>query len=503
MKQILLIAWGIVFPFVGMADSRVSSRLVISSETLEKLKDPTLFKTGSDEVVPFTLYYRGRVSVGTMKPRLKSLVATNSNLPSPALFQGRLKRLNGRKFHVAGSLYDNVLTVSFNNGRDVFTAVFYLSDKSLFSGNISGELHRVPSYVRIDDQHVVTSLPALSGNSEDEETLNALGLSSQASRVIELSTVADEQYVALKGSSASANAQILSTVNTADTLYNNQLDIEFSVLSQNVAPNGSFTTSAANPLLAEFRSYGLSNSSFNSDIVHLFTGRNLDGSTIGLAYLSESGFCPLINANFGYGLTQMRSFEALSGIIFAHEVGHNLGATHDDDTTSLMSSSVALSQDQFSSFSLSEINSSIDIDPSCLQSSGEETPTYTIGKIKLTSGGTFKLVANLTSGDATSCTIAVYGAAKSGKLSSANILSKGEFITSFNGTLGSSKVTTQGLPVSLTKEKVAKFRLRVDCGDNGVTYSAIKTLTISDGGNLGLKSWINTLKTKTFSATAK
>ena len=61
-------------------------------------------------------------------------------------------------------------------------------------------------------------------------------------------------------------------------------------------------------------------------VTHLFTDRNLDGSTIGIAYLDS--LCDVHNA---VGLTESRN-AWLDSLVSAHEMGHNFGADHDGDS---------------------------------------------------------------------------------------------------------------------------------------------------------------------------
>lgn len=77
----------------------------------------------------------------------------------------------------------------------------------------------------------------------------------------------------------------------------------------------------------EFRSYWLNNeSSVTRDMASLMTGRDLDGSTIGLA------FTGVVCTNAAYGLSQSRyTTNAVNRIaLTAHEVGHNWSSPHCD-----------------------------------------------------------------------------------------------------------------------------------------------------------------------------
>lgn len=88
-----------------------------------------------------------------------------------------------------------------------------------------------------------------------------------------------------------------------------------------------FTSNDAGDLLDQFRSWWNSNQgSATRDLAHLFTGRELDGSTIGLAYLGVVCTSP----NWAYGLSETRYSLNINNrvALTAHEIGHNFSATH-------------------------------------------------------------------------------------------------------------------------------------------------------------------------------
>ena len=60
--------------------------------------------------------------------------------------------------------------------------------------------------------------------------------------------------------------------------------------------------------------------------MHLYTGRDLDGSTAGIAFREA-----LCSRRFGVGLSEGRRNLATDALIAAHELGHNFGAPHDGD----------------------------------------------------------------------------------------------------------------------------------------------------------------------------
>ena len=69
-----------------------------------------------------------------------------------------------------------------------------------------------------------------------------------------------------------------------------------------------------------------------ADFYHLFTGRDLDGGTLGLAYVDD-----VCDTNGAFGLSETTFTSDLSdrGWLTTHEFGHNLGSEHDGDCNGL------------------------------------------------------------------------------------------------------------------------------------------------------------------------
>jgi hypothetical protein len=206
-------------------------------------------------------------------------------------------------------------------------------------------------------------------------TANLGDTSEVAAKVIELATDADKEFFDRYGSNS--NAQIATIVNAADTIYQRDLNLDFEIKTQNVQTSSSqpYTATNASTLLGQFRTNTNSTSYLGTaDAYHLFTGKDMDGSTVGIAYVGVLCSYP----TYSYGITQQLS-SALDYIIFAHEVGHNLNAPHDDNMPyTIMSSYVGSSQNSFSASSSSTISSYVSANGSCLASStATPTPTST------------------------------------------------------------------------------------------------------------------------------
>lgn len=181
------------------------------------------------------------------------------------------------------------------------------------------------------------------------------------SKVVTISTDADPEWYQKYG--ADSNAVIASIINTAEAVYNRQLGIRFRIVQQHVYADVSpYTSTDSGRLLSAFtrnpdNAVNLSSNpatfSDDVDLKHLFTGKDIDGSVIGIAYIGVVCAVPTL----AYGITQSY-VEAANAGIFAHEVGHNFGANHDtSDHSGLMYPSVSIPPAQrFSDASMVEIN---------------------------------------------------------------------------------------------------------------------------------------------------
>lgn len=190
-------------------------------------------------------------------------------------------------------------------------------------------------------------------------------------KVLTVSTDADPEWYAKHGDKS--NAVIASIINTAEAMYDRQLGLRFRIVKQHVYTGSSpYTSTDSGVLLRMFTGNSANKSNLGSgagsfdeevDLKHLFTGKDLDGSVIGIAYIGTVCAAP----SLAYGITQDYIDGANAGI-FAHELGHNFGAFHDaSDRGGLMYPSISLPpSERLSDASLNEISEHLARNGSCI-----------------------------------------------------------------------------------------------------------------------------------------
>lgn len=191
----------------------------------------------------------------------------------------------------------------------------------------------------------------------DEAELTSATL---ASREITITIVADTEYVASSGSDVEGN--IIAQMNVVDGIFSDQLGLSMAVTDIiMLSSNGTLTSNNASTLIGSFRSYVASDIG-NQGLTHLFTGKELEGSTVGIAYVG--GVC----GSYGVGVTQAGSMSSIASLVAAHEFGHNFSAPHDNESGSACAATAGTylmnptinGNDQFSDCSLGIIQPIVD-----------------------------------------------------------------------------------------------------------------------------------------------
>ncbi len=212
-----------------------------------------------------------------------------------------------------------------------------------------------------------------------EELRPITAAAASATLNLDLGAVADFEFQSAFG--ADAEAALLTRFNNVDGIFSEQLGVQISVAKADIfdTSNDPFTATDASSLLAELADYrGHAQAQLGLGLTHLFTGRDLDGRTAGIAYLGTVCAGRAFNGNsYGVGLSEGRRGATFDSLVAAHEIGHNFGSPHDAEagspcestaSTFLMAPSINGS-DQFSPCSIEQMQPEI-VGASCLTPTG-------------------------------------------------------------------------------------------------------------------------------------
>jgi uncharacterized repeat protein (TIGR01451 family) len=151
-----------------------------------------------------------------------------------------------------------------------------------------------------------------------------------ATKRLAVALIADAELAAQDGAAVETN--MLARLNIVDGIFASQVGVRLQSLSATVMTAGTqpFTTTDSSALLEELKTYRFGTPTQRSaGLSHLMTGRNLDGRTIGIAYIG--GLC---SNSFSASLSEARSSLQFDALVAAHEIGHVFGAPHDSETGS-------------------------------------------------------------------------------------------------------------------------------------------------------------------------
>ncbi len=297
-------------------------------------------KSSSTRELQFDAY--GRRFVVTLEPndKLASLIQRKASSNDLALYRGRVNDASGSWARV--SVSDGRIEGMLWDGSELYviepmeelqdslpantpadpdgTAIFRLKDVVMAPGAASCGSDTSTAASSKGSDAYNSMLAELKGS---PAIMQAIG----ATKRIEIAALGDTLFMNRFGTEAQARDEILRRLNNVDGIFSSQLGIEISVPSIDIGDSLSATTSPSS-LLSELgdlrkRSPNL----YSRGLTHLFTGRNLDGTTVGIAYVNS-----VCDRQYGAGLTESSNTRWVESLIAAHEIGHSFGAPHDGDS---------------------------------------------------------------------------------------------------------------------------------------------------------------------------
>ena len=152
---------------------------------------------------------------------------------------------------------------------------------------------------------------------------------------ISVGAVGDFEFTSAQGGDAAAAAAIVARLNMVDGYYSQDIGVQIVVpFIETFSTSADPFDTAADPvsgetdaglLLDELVTYRQNTPAQDSlGLTHLYTGRDLVGSTVGVAWNDT-----LCQSGFGSGLSEGNGTALIDSLVAAHEIGHNFGAPHD------------------------------------------------------------------------------------------------------------------------------------------------------------------------------
>lgn len=317
-----------------------------------------------------------RAEVTTFKGKLNDdfgsevrLTVTEGNLEG-LIYTGDNKKFfiaNAEKFSRRAEKSDAVVYAE----NDFIKTVDLSRDTHHSSGDVEG---KIDSGLDLLKSYIFGS--AETTEAQAAETADASAASAVNLRTLEVATEADFQWVNLAGGVAAANNEILGILNLVDGIYQRDLGLRVAVTYQHAwSTPDPYTSANMGDELLLFLDYWNDNyppAQYPRDTAHLFTGKF---GFQGLAFIAET-----CNTRAAYGITGRSG--SLTYLVTAHEIGHNLGADHIDNSgtcaNSIMNPSLSSAATSFCDVSKSQIQSYVTSSKGgCLSGGGGTTPTPT------------------------------------------------------------------------------------------------------------------------------
>ena len=323
-----------------MAAFGLKSCELVSIDQVSK-SEMAVTMNGNDYIIDYTI-------MSNRSNQFKLMVQTENgelveqDAPPANTIRGSLRGVEGSRVIGCVTEAGCCARVKFPSGEDTYIEPV----NRFFDNSTAAGLHVVYSK---DDVIASTGSCGCETNLVEAEQVLVNHSRNSQLQVLELALEADFEYFSSFGSAAATLGRMEMIVNIVNEQYESQVGIRHVVSDVIVrsSSNDPWTTSDSSDLLDQLNTYyvsGPGNGTITGDLCHLFTGRDLDGTTVGIASLSTTSqtgvttFGVVCRPEFGFGLTQQQSllFEAAT---LAHELGHNWGQSHCNCSGHTMNSS--------------------------------------------------------------------------------------------------------------------------------------------------------------------
>ncbi len=180
---------------------------------------------------------------------------------------------------------------------------------------------------------------SLSGNGAEAyskiigELSKSAALAPGAVSQIDIGAVGDFEFTQIRGD-ADAAVAITDRMNRVDGIYSQEIGVQINVpfIETFIDPDLDPFSDTLDPslLLDDVATYREGSTAQNNlGLTHLWTGRNLEGTTVGIAYNGSNNSGVLCRRDVGAGLSEGSDIPGFDSLVAAHEIGHNFGAPHD------------------------------------------------------------------------------------------------------------------------------------------------------------------------------
>jgi hypothetical protein len=298
--------------------------------------------------------------------RLVSVARQNPLLDGVDIYRGELAGQPGSWARIVVS--EGMPRGLFWDGNEMY-AIEAPGD-SIVQSNVSVIYRLADAQIAPGSMSCGSASMATTGSAAMDGLLDELGEISQAQGAIselEMGAIGDFEFTNSKGGDAAAVTAITTRLNNVDGIFSQHVGVQINVTTietfSTSIDSDPFTESESGALLDELSAYRSTTPAQNSNgLTHLYTGRDLDGTTVGVAWTGA-----LCSNFFGAGLSQGNGSSTFDSLVAAHEIGHNFGAPHDgqsgsaceSETGSFLMAPSLNGSDQFSSCSITEMSNTI------------------------------------------------------------------------------------------------------------------------------------------------